>query len=82
MISETVNAFLETLDMEHLADRLAGGYSGGNKRKLSMAIAMLGNPPLVFLDGIFFFKNSILYYSMILTFVQNLPPVWILCRRD
>ena len=28
----------------------AGTYSGGNKRKLSVAIAMLGNPPVVFLD--------------------------------
>ena len=28
----------------------AGTYSGGHKRKLSVAIAMLGNPPIVFLD--------------------------------
>ena len=28
----------------------AGTYSGGNKRKLSVAIAMIGNPPIVFLD--------------------------------
>ena len=28
----------------------AGTYSGGNKRKLSVALAMLGNPPIVFLD--------------------------------
>mmetsp|Transcript_25357 Transcript_25357/g.12034 ORF Transcript_25357/g.12034 Transcript_25357/m.12034 type:complete len:102 (+) Transcript_25357:336-641(+) len=28
----------------------AGIYSGGNKRKLSVAMAMIGNPPLVFLD--------------------------------
>jgi ATP-binding cassette, subfamily A (ABC1), member 3 len=28
----------------------AGTYSGGNKRKLSVAIAMLGNPYIVFLD--------------------------------
>lgn len=25
-------------------------YSGGNKRKISLAIAMMGNPPIVFLD--------------------------------
>ena len=27
-----------------------GTYSGGNKRKLSVAIAMIGNPPIIFLD--------------------------------
>ncbi|KAL2294929.1 LOW QUALITY PROTEIN: hypothetical protein Nmel_018072 [Mimus melanotis] len=32
------------------ADRPAGKYSGGNKRKLSTAIALLGCPPVVFLD--------------------------------
>lgn len=31
------------------ADRPAGKYSGGNKRKLSTAIALLGSPPVVFL---------------------------------
>lgn len=31
------------------ADRPAGKYSGGNKRKLSTAIALLGSPPIVFL---------------------------------
>ena len=38
--------------MEHLTDRLVGGYSGGNNRKLSLAIAMIGNPFLVLLDGV------------------------------
>ncbi|NXI48256.1 ABCA1 protein, partial [Galbula dea] len=32
------------------ADRPAGKYSGGNKRKLSTAIALLSSPPVVFLD--------------------------------
>ena len=31
------------------ADRPAGTYSGGNKRKLSAAIAFIGCPPVVFL---------------------------------
>ncbi|XP_076811813.1 phospholipid-transporting ATPase ABCA1-like isoform X2 [Clavelina lepadiformis] len=32
------------------ADKPAGTYSGGNKRKLSAAIAFIGCPPIVFLD--------------------------------
>ena len=34
-------------DFEH---KLAGSLSGGNKRKLSVAIAMIGSPTIVFLD--------------------------------
>ena len=34
--------------MIHL--QAAGQYSGGNKRKLSVAIAMIGEPSIVFLD--------------------------------
>jgi len=32
------------------ADRVCGSYSGGNKRKLSLAIALVGSPSVVFLD--------------------------------
>ena len=32
------------------ADRVCGAYSGGNKRKLSLAIALVGSPAVVFLD--------------------------------
>ena len=38
------------MDLENLANKPAGTYSGGNKRKLSVAIAMIGNPSIVFLD--------------------------------
>ena len=31
-------------------NRAAGKLSGGNKRKLNVAIAMIGNPPVIFLD--------------------------------
>merc|ERR1719221_32543 len=41
---------LDVLSLRKYADRRAGTYSGGNKRKLSVAIAMIGNPPIVFLD--------------------------------
>jgi len=39
-----------TLDQDGQHLRPAGTYSGGNKRKLSVAIALIGNPPVVFLD--------------------------------
>ncbi|XP_035203975.1 phospholipid-transporting ATPase ABCA7 isoform X2 [Oxyura jamaicensis] len=38
------------LGLEPHADRPAGKYSGGNKRKLSTAIALIGCPPVIFLD--------------------------------
>lgn len=31
------------------ADKLSGSYSGGNKRKLSTAISLIGNPQIIFL---------------------------------
>uniref|UniRef100_A0A8D2J684 P-type phospholipid transporter n=1 Tax=Varanus komodoensis TaxID=61221 RepID=A0A8D2J684_VARKO len=41
---------LSTLGLVQYADRPAGRYSGGNKRKLSTAIALIGAPPVIFLD--------------------------------
>ena len=38
------------MDLTNYADKPAGTLSGGNKRKLSVAMAMIGNPPIVFLD--------------------------------
>uniref|UniRef100_A0A8C5AUX1 ATP-binding cassette, sub-family A (ABC1), member 2 n=1 Tax=Gadus morhua TaxID=8049 RepID=A0A8C5AUX1_GADMO len=41
---------LDKLELSHYADKPAGTYSGGNKRKLSTAIALIGYPSLIFLD--------------------------------
>jgi len=39
-----------TVGLNEYKDRLSGNYSGGNKRKLNTAMALIGDPPVVFLD--------------------------------
>ncbi len=43
---------IRKLGLLHHCDKIAGDYSGGNKRKLSTAIALVGNPPVIFLVSI------------------------------
>ena len=45
-----VSKKIKEMGLSDYQDKRAGTYSGGNKRKLSVAIAMLGNPQIVFLD--------------------------------
>jgi ABC-type multidrug transport system ATPase subunit len=49
-IDRVVNKMIRELDLVEYADRSAGSYSGGNKRKLSVAMAMMGDPKIIFLD--------------------------------
>ncbi|XP_059179614.1 phospholipid-transporting ATPase ABCA3-like [Physella acuta] len=49
-IPSVVNTLLDILMLRPHADKLAGLYSGGNKRKLSTAIALIGDPPFIMLD--------------------------------
>nr|DBA28157.1 TPA: hypothetical protein GDO54_008560 [Pyxicephalus adspersus] len=41
---------IRKLGLVKYSEKCAGAYSGGNKRKLSTAIALIGGPPVVFLD--------------------------------
>ncbi|XP_069922922.1 ATP-binding cassette sub-family A member 2 isoform X4 [Oryctolagus cuniculus] len=43
---------LEKLELTKYADKPAGTYSGGNKRKLSTAIALIGSPAFIFLPAL------------------------------
>ncbi|XP_026811930.1 ATP-binding cassette sub-family A member 3-like isoform X2 [Rhopalosiphum maidis] len=45
-----VDKWIKLLGLEEYKDRLCGNYSGGNKRKLNTAMALIGDPPVVFLD--------------------------------
>jgi ABC-type multidrug transport system ATPase subunit len=38
------------LDLKDFEHKTAGSLSGGNKRKLSVAVATIGEPSIVFLD--------------------------------
>ena len=49
-VSRVVDSKIAEMGLTEYADRSAGTYSGGNKRKLSVAIAMIGEPSIVFLD--------------------------------
>ncbi|XP_066903690.1 phospholipid-transporting ATPase ABCA1 isoform X2 [Halyomorpha halys] len=50
VLNRRVEDCLEQMNLLHYSSRLAGTLSGGNRRKLSTAIALIGNPPLIFLD--------------------------------
>jgi len=45
-----VQGIMSDMDLLDFANKAAGSLSGGNKRKLSVAIAMIGGPSIVFLD--------------------------------
>jgi len=50
-VKEVVDKKIKEMDLAEYAGRSAATYSGGNKRKLSVAMAMIGKPLIVFLDG-------------------------------
>ncbi|XP_037260709.1 ATP-binding cassette sub-family A member 9-like isoform X5 [Falco rusticolus] len=49
-VDQEVQNILELLDISNIQDTQAEKLSGGQKRKLSIGIAMLGNPQVLFLD--------------------------------
>ncbi|KAH7911599.1 hypothetical protein BJ138DRAFT_1062831 [Hygrophoropsis aurantiaca] len=49
-LNADVDALMRATGLHVYADRLASQLSGGNQRKLSLAIALIGNPAVVLID--------------------------------
>ena len=49
-VQRNVDQLMATLNLTPHASTAAGKLSGGNKRKLSLAIALMGTPPVLVLD--------------------------------
>lgn len=47
---ELVEDAIKQLNLSEHREKLAGALSGGNKRKLSVGMAIIGNPPIILLD--------------------------------
>ncbi|SDU24854.1 ATP-binding cassette domain-containing protein [Jiangella alkaliphila] len=45
-----VDELLDRFDLAEAADRVAGGYSGGMRRRLDVAASLVAEPPVLFLD--------------------------------
>ena len=48
--SHNIDTIMKAVGIERFANRIATKLSGGNKRKLSLAIALMGNPKVLVLD--------------------------------
>src|SRR5262245_54238074 len=48
--SRTVAELLERFDLAEAAQKLVSAYSGGMRRKLDLAMTLVGNPRIIFLD--------------------------------
>ncbi|KZT01143.1 P-loop containing nucleoside triphosphate hydrolase protein [Laetiporus sulphureus 93-53] len=49
-VQRNVHALMHATSLDMYADRLATSLSGGNQRKLALAIALIGNPSVVLID--------------------------------
>lgn len=54
LIKKTCLSLIDLLDLNDHINKMCYTLSGGNKRKLSVAISLVGSPIVILLDGIFF----------------------------
>ncbi|KAK9711761.1 hypothetical protein K7432_007587 [Basidiobolus ranarum] len=49
-VEEAVEVIIDQMQIREVADQKCKGYSGGNKRRLSIGLAAIGSPKILFLD--------------------------------
>jgi ABC-type multidrug transport system ATPase subunit len=49
-VAETVDKWLESVYLHNVQDQYSSGFSGGMRRRLSLACATIGGRPLLILD--------------------------------
>jgi len=76
-ISEITNQMASELDFKQHLDKQVRAYSGGNRRKLSTALTLLGNPELIFLDVSLTFSEHNL---KIINFISKHTGMHNMCR--
>ena len=50
LIDKLVNAMIKEMSLDEFTNKISGRLSGGNKRKLAVAISLIGNHPIILLD--------------------------------
>lgn len=50
LLEQRVQSLIDQVGLRPFANKICGRYSGGNKRKLSLAVALIGDPSVLLLD--------------------------------
>lgn len=52
LLPDVAEAFMKALNIKQYQNKLIQHLSGGNRRKVSLAVALIGAPPTVYLDEV------------------------------